>query len=106
MADTSRLFKVGETVRLRVRVAVAGTRQALDPVDPVVLTRLDLDGIAVALPTTATFDRMDLGLYELALDSTTYAPGTYHWMARVSSGSQAVSLPEDAFVLTLPDTAA
>ena len=102
----SRDFTVGETVRLRIRVSAAGTKQAATPADPVALVRLAKDGAPIALPTATQFGVLSEGLYELPLATDTLPPGTYSWMARVSSGSNAVSLPEDAFILVAPATPA
>ena len=103
MAD--RIFTVGETVHLRVKVSRAGTKTPTTPTDGVVLRRWSHDGVALTLPDPATFTPITEGLYELVLQSDALAPGTYSWLAAASSGPTAVSQAEDTFVLAAPQTA-
>ena len=104
MAD--RIFTVGETVHLRVRVSRAGTKTPATPTQGVTLRRFSRDGVAVPLPDEPDFAAVVEGLYELVIQTEDMEPGTYSWLAAASNGPTAVSQAEDTFVLAEPSTAA
>ena len=97
-------FIIGETVRLRVRVSQAGTRNPATPGGGVSLLRLAVNGTHVNLPTDVSFITVADGLYELALDSASMAAGTWWWLAKIDGGVLGVSLDEDTFILREPIT--
>jgi len=98
MAD--RIFVVGQTVHLRMKVSVPGTRNPADP-DQVTLVAFFRDNVSVALPTNVTFTKVTDGLYELVIPTVGFQPGVFKWRGRAYSGPLAVALKDDTFVLAV-----
>ena len=92
-----RTFLVGETVHLRSRVSLPGTRTPTDPA-LVELASLTLDGVETLVAPTP-FVREKEGEYVLTLLTDTLAPGTYGLVVRHSDGPEKVTLTSDEFVL-------
>lgn len=94
--SANRRYKVGETVHLRVRVNLPGTRIPTDA-GSVVLTSLTRDGIPV--PADTVFTRDALGDYSLVISTEGFSAGSYEVVVTISDGPEKVVVLEDTFVL-------
>lgn len=103
--DAALLYFVGETVILHARISKPGTKTPLDPTDPVVLQSLLRTDVSPAVTVTVSnpdYTHNATGDWTLALDTTAMAAGAYKAITKVSSGSSAVKLLVDQFVLIAP----
>lgn len=91
-----RTFKVGETIHLRTRISVAGTRTPTDAT--VTLTRLMLGAVPVTVTPTA-FTRINEGDYQLVLHTDSLVPGAYDVVITISGGPDLVAIVTDRFAL-------
>lgn len=96
-------YLVGETVRLRMRVSVPGTRDPADPVLGCRLAGLARAGAPVVSAVTA-FTKVGDGDYVLDLDTSALPAGTYSWLGEARDSATLVALVEDSFVLRAPAT--
>ena len=97
VSGATRTFLVGETVHLRSRVSLPGTRTPTDPAE-VALSSLTLDGVET-LADPLPFTREREGEYALTLPTLGMAGGTYRLVVRHTDGPQRVALATDEFVL-------
>lgn len=95
--DPARMFIVGETVDIEVRVSLPGTKTPTDPA-LVELAELKL-GTTDVTPSPATFTRLAEGDYLYVIHTTSLDPGTYSVLTRVSDGADKIVLVPDSFVL-------
>lgn len=92
-----RAFLIGETVHLRSRVSLPGTRTPTDPA-VVELASLRLAG-AETLSAPVPFVRQNQGEYTLDLQTHLLVAGPYDLTVRHSNGPDQVTLADDSFVL-------
>jgi hypothetical protein len=97
MPTPDRSFLVGETVHLRSRVSLPGTRTPTDPAS-VTLTSLRRDGVETLVEPTP-FTRVREGEYVLTLTTGLLPSGTYDVVVTHADGPAKVSLATDRFVL-------
>lgn len=95
--SSDRYFTVGETVHLRSRVSLPGTRTPTDPAS-VALTTLRREGVDV-LTGPMAFIRNAEGDFSLSLPTLDLTPGTYDLVVTHSDGPEKVTLVTDRFVL-------
>ncbi len=97
-----RFFKVGETVYVRAKVSLPGTKTPVDP-DSVVLATLQRVGDTEPVEVPSTFGRLAEGDYSLGIATDELVPGTYNLTVRVQGPDDDVPvrvvLPEDRFIL-------
>lgn len=96
-SNPRRQFWVGETVHLRVRVNLPGTKRPVDP-DHVRLTAVNRDGTPLEIDVE-DFVREDTGEYSLVLLTAGLPEGVYDLAVTVDSGPTAVVLLPDRFIL-------
>lgn len=96
MASGDRYFLIGETVHLRARVSLPGTRTPTTAT--VTLASLKRDGTVIT-PATTAFTEVHEGDYTYVLATVGFTAGTYDVLVRVASGTSKVMLLSDKFVL-------
>lgn len=97
-----RFFVVGETVYVRAKVSLPGTKTPVDP-DSIVLATLQRVGDDDPLVVPSTFGRLAEGDYSIGIATDDFEPGTYNLTVRVqgpdSDTPVRVVLPQDRFIL-------
>ena len=92
-----RFFTQGETIHLRSRVSIPGTRTPIDP-STVALTSMVRNKVQV-LEEPLEFTREGVGEFTLSLPTSGLAAGTYEIVVTHADGPDRVTLATDRFVL-------